>query len=131
MPPCTMPSALACCGPGRKPRMARRPSIFSNHGPLASAKPMASVSSRKPYGIKDTRHLRRCPSCDTSQQDQAVADIVAGQRGDQPVRPDAELLVGQLLEQEPAERGADHRRGDGDGDGPRLDLPDLTAQRAE
>src|SRR5436190_1785769 len=108
MPPCTMPWLLACWGPGRKPRIRRPPSIFSNHGPLAAAKPIASVSSRKPGGM-DTRHLRRCPSGDTSQQDQAVADIVGRERGDQPIGPGAELRVGQLFEQELAERGADHR----------------------
>src|SRR5262249_38016600 len=56
MPPCTMPSALACCAPGRKARTTRPASIFSNHGPLAAAKPSASVSSRKPGGM-DTAQL--------------------------------------------------------------------------
>ena len=39
MPPCTMPCELAWRFSGMKPRIRRPSSIFSNHGPLASAKP--------------------------------------------------------------------------------------------
>src|SRR6185503_11870261 len=121
MPPCTMPSELAWRFSGRKPRISRSPSAFSNHGPFASAKPATSISLN-PGGM-DTRHLRR--SGDSRQQNQAVADIVGGDRRDQAVRPDAELPIAQPLEQQLAQRRADHRRGDGGGEEPRLDVARL------
>src|SRR3981189_47204 len=45
----------------------------------------------------------------TQQQPTAIADIVAGDRGDQPVRPGAKLAVAHRFQNTPRQRGAEHR----------------------